>query len=64
LKEKYNNKNLIVIIDEHDRGITHNLQNIDKAEKMLNELKKFYINFKYLQNNIHLLFITGVNKKY
>lgn len=30
---------------------------------MLNELKKIYINFKYLQNDLNLIFITGVGKK-
>ena len=52
---------VVVLIDEYDKPITDNLNNLEKAEEMRESLSKFYIVLKGCPY-IKFLMLTGVSK--
>lgn len=61
LNEKHNQK-VVVLIDEYDKPILDNIDNIEKATEIREELKSFYGVLKDLDQYLELVFITGVSK--
>ncbi len=55
-------KRVIVLIDEYDKPLTDYIDNLEKAEENRDTLKSFYSVLKGLQENIRLLFMTGVSR--
>jgi hypothetical protein len=63
LYKKFGSKNRVVlIIDEYDKPILDNIENIDLAQKMRNTLKNFYEFFKGLDEYLRFVFVTGVTR--
>lgn len=61
LHEKYNCK-VVILIDEYDKPILDNLEDMPKAEEMRDGLKNFYSVIKDSDAYIKFCFITGVSK--
>ena len=61
LYEKYNCR-VVILIDEYDKPILDNLEDIPRAEEMRDGLKNFYSVLKDSDAYIKFCFITGVSK--
>jgi hypothetical protein len=53
---------VVILIDEYDAPIIDNIENEDLAKEMRKSLQEFYAVLKSSENNIRLIFITGVSK--
>jgi len=58
---KFNSK-LVVLIDEYDKPILDNVENLQNAEKIRDGLKSLYSVLKEQDRNIKFVFLTGVSK--
>lgn len=62
------NKPVVILIDEYDKPLIENLENLDDPEKLKNAqeirdtLKGFYGVIKAMDRHIRLAFITGISK--
>ncbi len=59
--EKYNQK-VVVLIDEYDKPILDNLDNIDRAKENRDFLRGIYIQLKESDRYIKFAFLTGISK--
>ncbi len=59
--EKYNQK-VVVLIDEYDKPILDNLDNIQRAEENRDFLRGLYIQLKANDRYIKFAFLTGISK--
>ncbi len=59
--EKYNQK-VVVLIDEYDKPILDNLDNIDRAKENRDFLRGVYIQLKESDRYIKFAFLTGISK--
>ena len=59
--EKYNEK-VVVLVDEYDKPILDNIENIPLAETIKEGLKDFYSVLKEQDANLQFVFLTGVSK--
>lgn len=55
-------KPVVILIDEYDKPLIDNLQNLPEAKKILATLKGFYGVIKALDDHIRMSFITGISK--
>lgn len=55
-------KQVIILIDEYDKPLIDNLDNLPEAQKILSTLKGFYGVIKALDRYIRMSFITGISK--
>ncbi|MDR1819333.1 MAG: ATP-binding protein [Methanobrevibacter sp.] len=55
-------KDVVVLIDEYDKGILDNINNTELAVEIRNILKEFYEVLKDSDDYIKFVFITGVSK--
>ncbi|MCB9493295.1 MAG: ATP-binding protein [Epsilonproteobacteria bacterium] len=63
LFKKFGSKNrVVIIIDEYDKPILDNIENIELAKQMRNILKEFYEFVKGLDDFLRFVFITGVTR--
>ena len=53
---------VVVLIDEYDKPITDNLNNLEKAEEMRKYLSSFYIVVKNCSDYLLFVMVTGVSK--
>jgi hypothetical protein len=53
---------VVLLVDEYDKPILDHLKDPAVAEQMRVALRNFYDVFKYLDNYLHFVFITGVSK--
>lgn len=53
---------VVLLVDEYDKPILDHLKNPVVAEEMRTLLRSFYDVFKYLDEHLHFVFITGVSK--
>ena len=53
---------VVVLIDEYDKPITDNLNNLEKAEEMRKYLSSFYIVVKNCSDYLRFVMVTGVSK--
>ena len=55
---------VVLLIDEYDKPITDNINNLDKANEIREFFRKFYGILKNSStiDNLHFIFITGVSK--
>lgn len=61
LNEKYQQK-VVVLVDEYDKPILDNIDNLPKALEIREELKNFYGTLKDLDEYLEFVLITGVSK--
>ncbi len=59
--EKYNQK-VVVLIDEYDKPILDNLDNIDRAKENRDFLRGLYIQLKANDRYLKFAFLTGISK--
>ncbi len=60
--ELYNIKNVVVLIDEYDKPLLDNINNIEERGKIKEALKGFYSVIKANEEYLRFVFITGVSK--
>jgi len=53
---------VVILIDEYDKPLIENLENLPEAVKIRDTLKAFYGVIKAMDSHIRLAFITGINK--
>ena len=53
---------VVVLIDEYDKPITDNINNLEKAEAVRNYLRPFYTVLKDSSDYLRFVFITGISK--
>jgi len=53
---------VVILIDEYDKPILDNLDNIEVADQIRRVLKSFYGVIKAMDSHIRLVFITGISK--
>ena len=53
---------VVVLIDEYDKPMTDNLNNLEKAEEMRKYLSSFYIVVKNCSDYLRFVMLTGVSK--
>jgi hypothetical protein len=61
IKNLYN-KNVVILIDEYDKGILDVIDNTEEATKCKDILKRFYTQIKDNDQYIKFCFLTGVSK--
>ena len=53
---------VVVLIDEYDKPITDNINNLEKANEMREALSKFYTVIKNCSDYLRFVMVTGVSK--
>ena len=53
---------VVVLIDEYDKPILDNLNDLEKAEEMRKVLRSFYVVLKSCDEYLRFVFITGISK--
>ena len=53
---------VVILVDEYDKPLVHNLNNPDLFEIFRKKLASFYSNFKSSADYIRLVFLTGVSR--
>ena len=53
---------VVVLIDEYDKPITDNINNLEKAEEMREFLRSFYLVLKGCSEYLKFVMLTGVSK--
>ena len=53
---------VVVLIDEYDKPITDNINNLEKAEEIRDSLKSFYSVLKSNSDYLQFVMLTGVSK--
>lgn len=53
---------VVLLIDEYDKPILDNLEDVKNAEKIRDKLKIFYDVLKGVEASLHKIFVTGVTK--
>lgn len=51
-----------ILIDEYDKPILDNLENIEEAKRIRDKLRAFYAVIKAMDQYLHMAFITGISK--
>ncbi len=62
LIEKYNNKKVVLIIDEYDRPILHHLTEPDSLKQMQKIVQNFYSCIKGIHEMLKFVFVTGISR--
>jgi hypothetical protein len=62
LVQKYENKKVVLIIDEYDRPILHHLTNSDSLQEMQSIVQNFYTCIKAMDQYLRFLFVTGITR--
>jgi len=62
LAERNEEERVVILIDEYDKPILDNLDDLDKAEEIRKVLKGFYGVIKAMDPYIRFVFITGISK--
>lgn len=55
-------KQVVILIDEYDKPLIDNLQNLSEALKIRDTLKGFYTLIKAMDQYLRFVFITGISK--
>ncbi len=62
LVKKYNNKKVVLIIDEYDRPILHHLTEPDSLKQIQAITRDFYTCIKAVDAHLQFLFVTGISR--
>jgi Predicted AAA-ATPase/PD-(D/E)XK nuclease superfamily len=60
--EKQTREQVVILIDEYDKPITHYLENKEKAIEQRDTLKSFYSIVKSSSDHIRFFFLTGISR--
>ena len=60
IAEKLSNNSVVLLIDEYDAPLTHNLDNPERLNEIINTLNLFYSAIKLYTGKFRLIFITGI----
>lgn len=55
-------KNVVILVDEYDKPLIDNLENLPEAIRIRNTLKNFYTIIKAMDSYVRFVFITGISK--
>ena len=55
-------RSVVILIDEYDKPILDNIDNLEEAILIRETLKNFYAVIKAMDQHLHLTFITGISK--
>ena len=55
-------KQVVILIDEYDKPLLDNIDNLDEAKRIQRTMKGFYTVIKAMDRYIRFVFITGVSK--
>ncbi len=55
-------KKVVILIDEYDKPLIDNLEDLERAKAIRDTLKGFYGLIKAMESHIHFAFITGISK--
>ena len=55
-------RQVVILVDEYDKPLVHNLDNDDEFEYFRSKLSDLYANFKTCAEHIRLVFMTGVSR--
>lgn len=55
-------KQVVILVDEYDKPLIENLENLEEAKKIRATLKGFYGVIKAMDQYIRLAFVTGISK--
>ncbi len=55
-------RQVVILIDEYDKPILDNLDNLEEAKQIRETLKNFYAIIKAMDQYLHIVFITGISK--
>ena len=53
---------VVILVDEYDKPLIHNLDNLEEAKKIREVMKTFYGIIKGMDKYIRFVFITGISK--
>lgn len=53
---------VVILVDEYDKPLTDNLENLEEAVRIRDVLRSFYSVIKALDQHIRFVFITGISK--
>ncbi|PCI73933.1 hypothetical protein COB28_02835 [Candidatus Dependentiae bacterium] len=62
LVKKYDNKKVVLIIDEYDRPVLHHLTKPQSLEQMQDIIRNFYTSIKGVDALLKFLFVTGISR--
>lgn len=62
LEQLSQTEQVVLLIDEYDKPLIDNLQNLPEATKIRELLKKFYTVVKAMDRHLRFVFITGISK--
>lgn len=62
LATNHSSQQVVILIDEYDKPIIDNLENLPDAERIRDTLKSFYAVIKAMDQYIRFAFITGISK--
>ena len=62
IAKKIQNNSTVLLIDEYDAPLTHNLDNLDELNNIKKVLNNFYATVKQYTDKFRLIFITGVTR--
>jgi hypothetical protein len=62
LIQKYNNKKIVLIIDEYDRPILHHLTKPEELKQIQSIIHNFYTYLKAIDASLRFLFVTGISR--
>jgi hypothetical protein len=62
LATNHSSQQVVILIDEYDKPIIDNLENLADAERIRDTLKSFYAIIKGMDQYIRFVFITGISK--
>ena len=60
--EKLKNNSVVLLIDEYDAPITHQINNQNELDKIVQILNSFYATIKQYTGKFRLIFITGITR--
>jgi len=62
IQELAKQSQVVILIDEYDKPILDNIQNLEEADRVRRVLKGFYGVIKAMGDHIRFVFITGISK--
>lgn len=62
IRQLSRDKKVVILIDEYDKPITDNLENLPEAKRIREILKQFYAVIKAMDDRLRFVFITGISK--
>lgn len=62
IRKMASERNVVVLVDEYDKPILDNIENLPEAQRIRDTLRSFYTILKAMDRYIRFVFITGISK--